>query len=284
MSCQFKKKRLDYAIDYVRGELPEAQQDIFEAHYLGCEECFSAVRFAEKTAVTMHHYGASIFAPARAVVQHTLLEKLKAELEDVCLAFSSRWKTAVPALAAYLLLVAVLSGAYFWIAYKSNLAYQHNHVDKPAGTVIPDSPISQDGHLAEWQPLVWSISNETKANAALYARLKAVKPLYLYHNYFAAADKLTEIVKDFPEAVEGYLYLGVIQVRENQPAEAVKNLNKVLELHPEHVAAQWYLAQAHLLQGNLTKAKNLLAALADQGDTYYGKAAAAQLKKIATQS
>jgi tetratricopeptide (TPR) repeat protein len=290
MSCHYEKTRLDLAIDYVRGDLPEDKQDRFEAHYLECEECFSAVRFAEKTAVTMHHYGASIFAPAPAfkpasakllAAKPDWLTKLQDEWEDIRRAFSTQWKTAVPALATYVLLIAALGWGYHLLTSSSQLAHQNAGLDSP-GAMVPESSAGQGSGLAQSQPLAWLISNETKANAALYARLEAVQPLYEYHNYFSAAEKLAEIVKDFPEAIEGYLYLGVIQVRENQPAEAIKNLGKVLELNPQHPAAQWYLAQGHLMQGDLAEAQSLLAALADRHDSQYGKPAAALLQRIAS--
>ncbi|MGH7599427.1 MAG: zf-HC2 domain-containing protein, partial [bacterium] len=170
MSCQYKKTRFDWAAKYMRGALPEADQETFEAHYLGCEECFSAVRFAEKISVTMHHFGASIFAPAPArpvAAKPDWLVKLKSEWEDLYFAFSREWKTALPALAAYVLLAVALGFGYYKLTSSPQLADERvHHVERPSAML----PTSQTG-LAQLQPLTWSISEATKANKPLSERL-----------------------------------------------------------------------------------------------------------------
>jgi tetratricopeptide (TPR) repeat protein len=283
MSCQYKKTRFDYAAKYMRGDLPEAEQEAFEAHYLGCEECFGAVRFAEKVSVTMHHYGASIFAPAPAkliAAKPEWLVKLKSEWEDLYFAFSREWRTAVPALAAYVLLAVALGLGYYKFTSNSQLANEQAfHVEQPSAML----PTGQPG-LAQLQPLAWSISEATEANAPLSERLAAAKVLYQNHNYFLTAERLAEVAKDFPESIETHLYLGISQLRAGQPEEGIKSLHRVLELNPKHAAAQWYLAQAYLVQGDSVAAQSWLAMLANQRDPKYGQGAQILLKKIAKSS
>ncbi len=280
MSCQYDKTRLDYATNYVRGDLSEAEQETFEAHYLECEECFSAVQFVEKTSVTMHHFGASIFAPAPArpaFAKPDWLAKLKAEWKDTYLAFSMRRKTAVPAFAVYVLLAVGLGFGYYWLNSSLKLAHQNTPLDRPSAML----PAGRTVGLEQLQPsLAWSISAATKANKALFDRLAAVQSLYQYHNYFLAAQGLAEIVKDFPEAIEAHLFLGISQLHINQPAEAIKSLRKVLELSPQHAAAQWYLAQGYLMQDDLAEAQSLLTTLVDQRDPQFSQRAASLLEKI----
>ncbi len=280
MSCQYKKTRFDYAAKYMRGDLPEADQETFEAHYLGCEECFSAVRFAEKISVTMHHYGASIFAPAPArpvAAKPDWLVKLKSELEDLYFAFAREWRTAVPAFAAYVLLAVALGFGYYKLTSNSQLAHEQAiHVERPSAML----PANQTG-LAQLHPLAWSISEATAANKPLAERLAAAKPLYQNHNYFLAVEELAAIANDFPESIETQLYLGISQLRAGQPAEGIKSLHRVLELNPKHAEAQWYLAQAYLVQGDSAEAQGWLAQLADQRDPKYGQGAHMLLKKIA---
>ena len=278
MSCAFKKTSLDYAAKYVRGDLPEAEQETFEAHYLGCKECFSAVRFAEKVSVTMHHYGASIFAPAPAklvAAKPDWLVKLKYELQDLYFAFSKEWRTAVPALAAYVLLAVALGLGY----YKLNSSSQNEqafHVEQPSAML----PINHTG-LAKLQPLAWSIS---EVNKPLPERLAVAKPLYQNHNYFLAIEELATIANDFPESIDAHLYLGISQLLAGQPAEGIKSLHRVLELNPKQAEAQWYLAHAYLVQGDSVSAQSWLAQLAEQHDPVYGEGAYTLLKKIAKTS
>lgn len=283
MSCQFKKTSLDYAAKYVRGDLPEAEQETFEAHYLGCEECFSAVRFAEKVSMTMHHYGASIFAPAPArpvAAKPEWLVKLKSEWEDLYFAFSREWQTALPALAAYVLLAVALGFGYYKLTSSSQLAHEQvHHVERPSA-MLPSTHTS----LAQLEPLAWSISEATEANKPLSERLAAAKVLYQNHNYFLAAEELAAIANDFPESIETHLYLGISQLRIGQSAEGINSLHRVLELSPNYAAAQWSLAQAYLVQGDSVQAQSWLAALADQRDPKYSQGAHILLKKIAKTS
>lgn len=280
MSCQYKRKRFDLAAKYMRGALPAADQEAFEAHYLGCEECFSAVRFAEQVSVTMHHHGASIFAPAPArpvAASPEWLVKLKSELEDLYFAFAREWRTAVPALAAYLLLALALGLGYYKLTSSSQLANdQVFHVEQPSALL----PTGHTG-LAQLQPLGWSISEATRANKPLYERLATAEVLYQNHNYFLAAERLTEVAKEFPESFEAHLYLGISQLRLGQSTEGINSLRRVLELNPNHAAAQWYIAQAYLVQGDSVQAQSWLAMLADQRDPKYGQGAQILLNRIA---
>jgi tetratricopeptide (TPR) repeat protein len=283
MSCQYKKTRFDLAAKYLQGVLPEADQEAFEAHYLVCEECFSAVRFAEKVAVTMHHYGASIFAPAPARLVATKpvwLVKLKSEVEDIYFAFSREWRTAVPALAAYVLLAVALGFGYYKLNSSSQLAHEQiHHIERPSAML----PTGQTG-LAQLQPLAWSISEATKAHKPLSEKLATAEVLYRNYNYFLAARELAEIANAFPESFETHLYLGISQLRSGQPAEGINSLRRVLELNPNHAAAQWYIAQAYLVQGDSVAAQSWLIMLAEQRDPKYGQGAQTLLKKIARSS
>lgn len=280
MSCKFKNTSFDHAARYVRGDLPEADLETFEAHYLMCEECFSAVRFAEKVAVTMHHYGASIFAPAPAkpvAAKPEWLVKLKDEWEDLYFAFAREWRTAVPALAAYVLLAVVLGAGY----YKLNSNTQEQ--TSPLGRSSAMLPTSKTG-LGQLQPLAWSISDAAAANKPLSRKLDAAKALYQNHNYFLAAKMLAEIANEFPESVETHLYLGISQVRTGHLTEGMVSLRRALELNPQYGAAQWYLAQVYLVQGDSITAQSWLTQLADQRDPKYGQGAYMLLQKIAKNS
>jgi tetratricopeptide (TPR) repeat protein len=280
--CRYQQKRFDYAANYIRGELTEVEAEAFEAHYLTCEECFSAIRFVEKTAVTMNHFGASIFAPASANSAHAFAplgwpEKVKNWWNDFV--SSIEWKTAAPSFAVYVLLVAALSIGYYWIFSSPPMAYHKlpSHVDRPSAMLPEPSKIAD---LPQLQPLAWSISEATKANAMLFPRLNEVQPLYENYNHFLAAERLAKLSTISRNQLRRTLYLGVSQLRLTQPAEAIASFRKVLELNPEHAAARWYLAQGYLMQNNVTEAQSLLATLAKNQDSQYGQPAVQLLKDI----
>jgi tetratricopeptide (TPR) repeat protein len=279
--CRYQQKRFDYATNYIRGELNEIEAEAFEAHYMICEECFSAIRFVEKTAVTMNHFGATIFAPvapsrSRPFAHLGWPGKINNWWNNFV--SSIEWKTAAPSFAVYALIVAALSIGYYWIFSNSQMAYKlPAHVDRPSAMFPETRKIAA---LAQLQPLTWSISDATKANAMLFASLNEVHPLYKNYNHFLAAERLTEIVDDFPESIEANLYLGVSQLRLTQPEEAISSFRKVLELKPGDAAAQWYLAQGYLLQSNVTEAQSVLTTLVKNQDPQYGHSAIALLKAI----
>jgi predicted Zn-dependent protease len=77
-----------------------------------------------------------------------------------------------------------------------------------------------------------------------------------------------------------HLYLGVSQFFVNKKSAAIESLRRAVDLNQQLVAAQWYLAQAHLSQGRLEDANKLLFALAGQDDSQYAQLAQGLLEKL----
>jgi len=279
MSCAYQK-RLDYISNYVRGELPHDERETFEAHYLGCDECFNAVRFVQKTSLTMRRYGAGIFAPAKAfasarqtVSPANWLDQVKMWCNDFVR--STQWKTAIPAFAAYVLVAAIVSGGYYWL--KSSFSDQPDlpHHERSGEMIAESSP----QFAFDLQPLDWAMPAAT-ADTALFNRLANIQPIYQAQNYRLAADRLASVVQEFPQSFEAHLFLGISQLHLDQPAEAIENLKNVLQLQPEHAPAQWYLAQGFLSQRRFDEARQQLTALVKQRDSHYAPLAVACLKKL----
>ncbi len=269
MSCTYHN-RLDYIADYVRDGLPDDEQEKFEIHYLACDECLDAVRFMEKTSLAMRHYGSRIFAP---IPQTSWLDHLKTWWGELPL--SQQWKTAIPAFATYLLFVGIMSAGYYLFNYgiKSELP---SHQDRSGG-MMPESskePLVVVEHF-DWAPPAANINDPV-----LLSRLAEIQPIYQARRYQLAVDRLTEVVQDFPLALEAHLFLGISQLRLKHASAAVQNLEKALQIRPEYAPAQWYLSQGYLMQDRSVEARQQLAALMKKQDPHFSKLAERCLKKL----
>jgi hypothetical protein len=267
MSCAYQD-RLDYIADYARGALPETEKENFEAHYLGCDECFANLRMMEKAVFTMRRYGATIFAPPR-----TWSERFKIWWEELPL--SQQWKSAIPAFATYLVIVGVFSTGYWWL--KANLpagGFWHTESGEIARRAANKS-------LAELQHYDWMQPAPT-TDPELAARLAEIQPIYQERNYRVAAARLATVVQKFPQASEARLFLGISQLflNHNHTKQAIANLELIIQASPDQTAARWYLAQGYLKTNRIDEARQQLTALKKQGDPAFGPQAENLLAKL----
>lgn len=269
MSCTYHN-RLDYIADYVRDQLPDDEQEKFEIHYLACDECLDAVRFMEKTSLAMRHYGSRIFAP---IPQTSWLDHLKTWWGELPL--SQQWKDAIPAFATYLLFVGIMSAGYYLFNYGIR-SQPTSHQDRSGG-MMPDSSKEP---LVVVEHLDWALPVANTSDLVLSNRLTEIQPIYQARRYQLAADRLTKVVQDFPQSLEAHLFLGISQLRLKHASPAIENLEKALQIRPEYAPAQWYLSQGYLMQDRSVEARQQLAALMKQQDSYYSKLAERWLKKL----
>jgi tetratricopeptide (TPR) repeat protein len=281
MSCAYQD-RLDYIADYVRGELPENEQEAFEAHYLACSDCFGAIRFMEKTSIAIHHYGDRIFVPARSfeparpkIAKTKWPAHLKTWWDDLPL--SQQWKDAIPAVATYLLFIGILSAGYYGFKYIGELAEKKFSIHREqSGGMMPEAASG----IVKLEHLDWLDIEDSSTDAALTAKLAEIQPIYQERHYRQAAERLAAVIREFPQSFDAHLFLGVCQLQLHQINEATKNLEAALEITPEHAPAQWYLAQSYLLQHQFDAARQQLAALVKQQDPRYSQLAKECLEKI----
>jgi len=268
MLCTYQN-RLDYIADYVRGALPETEQETFEAHFLGCDECLANIRLLEKTTFTMRHYGASIFAPPI-----TWSDRLKIWWEELPL--SPQWKSAIPALATYLLIIGILSTGYAWL--KPNLPIGgFGHTE--SGEITTSS---KNLALVDLQHYDWAQPTPTTAPPELLNQLTEAQRFYQEHDYRSAASRLAPLVEQFPQSLEARLYLGLSQLLPNytHTALAIKNLEILIQSHPDQAAARWYLTQGYINKNRFDAARQQLTALKKQGDPFFGPQAENLLAKL----
>jgi predicted negative regulator of RcsB-dependent stress response len=268
MSCTYQN-RLDYIADYVRGALPELEQETFEAHYLGCDECLANIRVMEKTVFAMRRYGASIFAP-----QITWSDRLKIWWEELPL--SQQWKSAIPAFATYLVIIGALSTGYWWL--KSSLpagGFGHKESGEIATNVGNKS-------LTELKHFDWTQLTPNAAEPELVNRLAEIQPIYQEKKYPQAAEQLTEVVEKFPHSIEARLFLGISQLFLNHQntRNAIQNLETIIQAHPDHAPARWYLAKGYIKENRFDEARQQLTALKKQNHYSFGPQAEQLLAKL----
>lgn len=268
MLCAYQN-RPDYIADYVRGVLPADEQETFEAHYLSCDECLANVRLMEKAALTMRRYGAAIFAP-----RLTWLDRLKMWWEELPL--SPQWRSAIPALATYVVIIGFLSVGYW--SFKSSVpAGGFGH--KESGEIATKAA---NQSLAELQHYEWAPPAPNPTDPELTKQLAEIQPIYQEKNYPIAAQRLTTVVQNFPQSLDARLFLGISQLFLNHTNtnRAIQNLETIIQSHPDHVVARWYLAQGYIKENRFDDARQQLTALKKQNDSYYGPQAENLLTKL----
>lgn len=270
MLCTYQN-RLDDIADYVRGTLPETEKEMFEAHYVGCNACLDNLRMMEKTAFAMRHYGRTIFAGG---AKSTWPERLKTWWEELPL--SPQWKSAIPALATYMVIIGILSTGYAWLK---------PHVPLGSWGLTESSEITTSPAnlaLVDLQPYEWAPIVPNAAAPEMNNQLAEARRFYQNGDYAAAANRLTPLVKQFPESVEARLYLSISQLFLNHTntSLAIKNLEILIKSHPDHAAARWYLAQGYIKKNRIDTARQQLTALKKQGDPLFSPQVEELLKKL----
>lgn len=270
MLCTYQN-RLDYIADYVRGTLPETEQELFEAHFLGCDECLGNIRLMEKTAITMRHYGKTIFARKP---QITWSERLKTFWEE--LPVSPQWKSAIPALATYLVIIGILSTGYAWLRPNLSMGIFGHSASSEFSTG------AQNLASANLQPYDWTQPVTNVTPVELGNQLAEAQRFYQAKDYRSAAGRLIPLVEQFPQSIEARLYLGISQLflNHNNTALAIQNLEILIQSHPDLAAARWYLANGYIKESRFDAARQQLTALKKQNDSYFGPQAEKLLAKL----
>jgi cytochrome c-type biogenesis protein CcmH/NrfG len=106
------------------------------------------------------------------------------------------------------------------------------------------------------------------------AELTHALALYRDDNYEGAVQELRKTAADFPEGVEGQLYLGISRLKLQQNAEAVAPLRAAQRLGPEQYRddATWYLALAYERVADQGHAAEELRKLCGQMSAYSARA------------
>jgi tetratricopeptide (TPR) repeat protein len=133
--------------------------------------------------------------------------------------------------------------------------------------------------LARLEPLPWvSLETRSLGSSAASQRFRSGMELYAAGNFADAAKELAEAVAQADELWsdldQAEFYLGLSLLLERRPLDALSHLEAATASPSPVIAdrARWYRAQAHLLLGERTRARELLAELRDGSPGYSSKA------------
>lgn len=278
MSCVYHDQP-EVIAAYARHELPEQEQEKFEAHYLGCEDCSRELFLIEKTRLAMNHHGAVIFARApkslSALSLTDTLQKIRYWFDNADAAWlHEKW----PALAGYALLVITLGVGYTWLSRQEASRATSNFTDASTSPLTTPHATKAPATL---NPPAW--------HEELYAKLtkqsspaewQAARTSYITEDYKRAAARLEQLLQKNPEAERLQLFWGVSLLRIGEFSAARVQLEGYTAQHPEDLAAVWFLSEAYLTQNSPDKAEPLLRKLSDSGDSLYVKLASNQLDSL----
>ena len=153
----------------------------------------------------------------------------------------------------------------------------------PAVTVVPSGPNLKAQTPLEWEKLsiqlqaqsilVWRGTPRTKQEKYASALASALT-YYRDDNFAEAGKRLAKVAKDFPQGVEGQLYLGVTDLKLEQNSEALAPLQAAQRLGPEQFGdnATWYLALAYARTGDTLAARLELEELCSRKSRFSARA------------
>ncbi|GEM_PF-3811143 len=110
----------------------------------------------------------------------------------------------------------------------------------------------------------------------------AAMTAYVNQDYRKSIELLISLVnqKDFPYPERGKLYLGLSQLMDNKPQQAIDNFGRVASESSYFQEAEWYRALAFLKMGDVERAKAVFQKIANQPRHFKEKAAQVILTKI----
>lgn len=277
MSCIYHD-RLEVIAAYARHELSEQEQEKFEAHYLGCEDCSREIFLMEKSQLAMNHYGAAIFARApKSLFSLSLTEALQKTRYWFGNVAAAWLQESWPALAGYALLVITLGIGYTW------LSRQEANSSTPSTTDASTSltPSSHSIKTSALNPPAWPEELYAKlARESSPAEWQAARTSYIKEDYKRAAGRLEQLLQKNPEARRLQLFWGVSLLRIGEFSAASVQLEDFTAQHPEDLAAAWFLSEAYLAQNSPDKAEPLLRKLSSSRDSLYIKLASQRLDSL----
>jgi len=254
---------------YELGELSDEECDRFEEHLMECDFCLGELEQMRPIVSALRQDRVEIRDALRheGISFETLKEELLSRsrvnrsvfgkvMQAATQALSSLRQTRVLIPAISMLFALVLIRMYYWPPH------------------IGTSETNPYERILTFESLPYQLlelrGTAGEADPSFDEGMKA----YLEGNYGDAIVNLRNAVEKAPENGSWWLYLGVCYYLERDAKAAVKALARAdtLAQFSDKTRARWYLAQAHLLNGDANQAIPLLQWLIDQEKTYAGKA------------
>lgn len=263
MSLQCTDEKLGRLILlYELDRLDEKDRCLFEDHMMSCPFCLEELEKAEPLMLRMKKDRREILAelerrgvrlpaaePAPDQVRQPATTKPLRNFQESLKDWWNRFTRPVvwiPVSSAALILLLLLS---------------HQQVSNPYLPYLDHSPAPYDS-----SPYRGAVEPPREAQEAFKTGMEA----YTQDRYAEASRYLERAVKIAPAQDRYWLYLGVSRYLDQRPHEAVKALQRAQEATNKSLqsAAQWYLAQAWLAQGEVHKALPLLQTLSQREGDY----------------
>ncbi len=249
MKCPYRNQ-FDKIVAYVREELPPEEQEAFEAHFLGCDECAHNVLWVQKTALLMERHGQYIFAPAYAPDAGILAryaDRFAHGFERLSWSLG-KWRPAFNYAALILIVTTVV-----WLFHEAEKTLHESGDDANFKAFLAGK-----GGSAPIPPAFdWPDDFPAISDARLRQRLNTLYPLYRKAQFAAVADSLELFANHYPQEPQIQMLWGIVLLQNRKFEKAVQRLSPLAK---EEAPAEvfWFLAHAHLQQRHLEEARGAL--------------------------
>lgn len=224
MNCQ-EVEQEDILGAYISGKLPEAQRDLFEEHFFGCEECLRNVEAAR-------------------IARQVLVARKPSGL------VRNRWLALLAAAAV------LVAGVAVWKGNTGRRAQIEVFAPKPAAQVKagPDYKL-----LARFDPPVYRPLNLRGAETTDKG-FRAAMERYSAGDFAGATVGLRAVLERTAGFVEARYYLGIAELQAGDIAQGLRNLQRVIAAGdtPFLSDARFYVAKALLGQNDAAAARQQL--------------------------
>jgi tetratricopeptide (TPR) repeat protein len=252
----------DVAVAYLRGDLGEAERDVYEQHYFECADCFERLQVMRALPAVLRQEGAARRRPARAPMVATWAWAAGVAFVAVAAAFVLRGTVAPhpgpgPSPAASPSSVAPGAGV-------------------SPGT--PDRPPLDVLARVEPPPYALLVVRGGEGTDGAFSR---AMERYVHGDYAGAAADLRAAVREEPDSVEARFYLGVTELLAGRPEAAIRELRRVAAgSDPAFAeAARYYIAKGRLARGEVAAARRELQIVA-RGDGDHRQKAELLLRQL----
>jgi len=261
MDCKYAEND-DFIVDYVEGNLADDAREAFEAHYFGCDRCFTQLQMNEKLIGVMQERGDKVFA---------------------------RFKATIPKPGPVYTLDHLENHAVNWIGRLELFLHRRRHLAGLAALAIVVLAIggwftryflfpADYEKLAKVEPLPWPAVKPLGGEADKL--IEQARQQFNEMEYDGASSRLAEALSLKPAAADLEYLLGVSYFLANDTDAAINRLSHALTLNPDLENAHWYLANAYLKNEDHHQAIEHLSYLVEIKSPDYAERAREILKAI----
>ncbi len=234
--------------------LSPAEKQLFEAHLLACDACFSDLYSTSQLVENVRRHAKEIQS-----VLNTTKSQNTRFLAPVIKLWQSLAASGEKILAPIPVGIRVAAGSI--VVTVALLLF-----------ILPSRKNYNDlVHLAPAAYKEFTLRNQVAAEQQLFSEAMT---FYQKKDYTAAIPKLRQVHEEYPKLLAASFYLGVCLLLENQPRAAIPYLQTVAQRGDAYYqeASNWYLANAFLLLGEVQQSRARLELVLQQTGSHYDQA------------